>query len=180
MVINIITKGIIFLLYEESIKIDTKLMHLNREKHGPRTWIYNSQKRKIQFAGKQKYSKDRLTSSKKKKNVDQKNKPHFLPFQNGKKKHTPFLEGKYCQCPQMSKLKLPFGLAIQKDKEDILNVFTLLPSNFLSRTSAQGNKRRKVKIFVQWCPMQYYSMSYKSQKEKAAYDDKVKMMVRIW
>ena len=154
-------------------------MHLNREKHGPRRWIYNSQKRKIQFAGKQKYSKDRLTSGKKKKNVDQKNKPHFLPFQNGKKKSL-FLEGKYCRCPQMSKLKLPFGLAIQKDKKDILNVFTLLSSNFLSRTSAQGNKRRKVKIFVQWCPMQYYSMSYKSQKEKAAYDDKVRMMVHIW
>lgn len=94
-------------------------------------------------------SKDRLTSSKKKKNVDQKNKPHFLPFQNGKKKKSPFLEGKYCQCPQMSKLKLPFGLAVQKDKKDILNVFTLLLSNFLSRTSAQGNKWRKVKIFVQ-------------------------------
>ena len=71
-----------------------KLMHLNREKHGPRRWICNSQKRKIQFAGKQKYSKDRLTSGKKKKNVDQKNKPHFLPFQNGKKKSL-FLEGKY-------------------------------------------------------------------------------------
>ena len=43
----------------------------------------------------------------------------FYLFKMEKKKHTPFLEGKYCQCPQMSKLKLPFGLAIQKDKEDI-------------------------------------------------------------
>ena len=137
-------------------------------------------KEKYSLLANKSIAKTDLLVVKKKKNVDQKNKPHFLPFQNGKKKHTPFLEGKYCQCPQMSKLKLPFGLAIQKDKEDILNVFTLLPSNFLSRTSAQGNKRRKVKIFVQWCPMQYYSMSYKSQKEKAAYDDKVKMMVRIW
>ena len=78
--------------------------------------------------------------------MDQKNKPHFLPFQNGKKKSS-FLEGKYCQRPQMPKLKLPFGLAVQKDKKDILNVFTLLSSNFLSRTSAQGYKQRKVKIF---------------------------------
>lgn len=42
-------------------------------------------KEKIQFAGKQKYSKktDVLVVKKK----DQKNKPHFLPFQNGKKNH---------------------------------------------------------------------------------------------
>lgn len=52
----------------------------------------------------------------------------------------------------MPKLKLPFGVAVQKDKKDILNAFTLLPSNFLSRTSAQGNKQRKVKIF---CTMMF-------------------------
>ena len=32
----------------------------------------------------------------KKKNVDQKNEPHFLPFKMEKKKSS-FLEGKYCQ-----------------------------------------------------------------------------------
>ena len=34
------------------------------------------------------------------------------------KKKSSFLEGKYCQWPQLPKLKQPFGLAVQKDKKD--------------------------------------------------------------
>ena len=71
---------------------------------------------KIPSTGKQKYSKDRLTSSKKKK-CGSKERASFFTFQNGKKKSS-FSEGKYCQWPQMPKLKQPFGLAVQKDKKD--------------------------------------------------------------
>lgn len=141
-----------------------KLMHLNRAKHGPRTWVYNSQKRKYS-CWQTKVYKDRRTSSKKKKKKWIK-RISLIFYLFKMEKESSFLEGKYSQYLQMPKLKLPFGVAVQKDKKDILNAFTLLPSNFLSRTSAQGNKQRKVKILYNDVQCSIIAWATKARKRK--------------